>query len=100
LSAAVRALALSHERVVYAALFEASSAALRALAADPKFIGTDRLGFFGVLHNWGRTLDYHPHVHYGVPGGGVSADGSCWLPWRANFLVPVQALSIVFRAKF
>jgi hypothetical protein len=86
--------------VVYAALFEASSAALRALAADPKFVGTDRLGFFGVLHTWGRTLDYHPHVHHVVPGGGLSADGSCWLPSRADFLVPVQALSIVFRAKF
>jgi hypothetical protein len=35
-----------------------------------------------------------------VPGGGLSADSSCWLPSRADFLVPVQALSIVFRAKF
>ena len=39
-------------------------------------------------------------MHYVVPGGGVSADGSCWLPSRADFLVPVQALSLVFRAKF
>src|SRR5262245_47466982 len=100
LPAELRALARAHQRVVYAALFEASSAALRALAADPKFVGTDRLGFFDVLHTWGRTLDYHPHVHYVVPGGGLSADGSCWLPSRADFLVPVQALSIVFRAKF
>src|SRR3954469_21735041 len=100
LPAELRALARSHQRVVYAALFEASGAALRTLAADPKFDGTDRLGFFGVLHTWGRSLDYHPHVHYVVPGGGVSADGSCWLPSRANFLVPVEALSIVFRAKF
>src|SRR4029077_12184112 len=52
------------------------------------------------LHTWGRTLEYHPHVHYVVPGGGLSADGSRWLPSRADFLVPVQALSIVFRAKF
>jgi hypothetical protein len=100
LPAELRALARGHPRVVYAALFEASSEALRTLAADPRFVGTDRLGFFGVLHTWGRTLDYHPHVHYVVPGGGVSADGSCWLPSRADFLVPVQALSIVFRAKF
>src|SRR4051812_3045157 len=100
LPAELRALARSHQRVVYAALFEASSEALRALAADPKFVGTERLGFVGVLHTWGRTLDYHPHVHYVVPGGGVSADGSRWLPSRANFLVPVEALSIVFRAKF
>ena len=86
--------------MVYSALFEASSEALRLLAADPKFVGTDRIGFFGVLHTWGRTLEYHPHVHYVVPGGGLSADGSSWLPSRADFFVPVEALSIIFRAKF
>jgi hypothetical protein len=100
LPAELRPLARSRPRVVYAALFEASGAALRALAADPKFLGTDRLGFFGVLHTWGRALEYHPHVHYVVPGGGLSADGSRWLPSRADFLVPVRALSPVFRAKF
>jgi len=100
LPAELRDLARAHQRVVYAALFEASSAALRALAADPKYVGTDRLGFVGVLHTWGRTLEYHPHVHYVVPGGGLSADGTQWLPSRADFLVPVRALSILFRAKF
>ena len=100
LPAELRDVARGHQRVVYAALFEASSEALRALAADPKYVGTDRLGFFGVLHTWGRTLEYHPHVHYVVPGGGLSADGDRWLPSRADFLVPVKALSIVFRAKF
>jgi Putative transposase/Transposase zinc-binding domain len=100
LPAELRALARSHQRTVYSALFEASSTALRLLAADPKFVGTDRIGFFGVLHTWGRTLDYHPHVHYVLPGGGLSADGSSWLPSRANFFVPVEALSVIFRAKF
>jgi Putative transposase/Transposase zinc-binding domain len=100
LPAALRDLARSQQRVVYSALFQASSEALRSLAADPKYIGTDRLGFFGVLHTWGRTLEYHPHVHYVVPGGGLSADGAHWLPSRADFLVPAKALSIVFRAKF
>jgi Putative transposase/Transposase zinc-binding domain len=100
LPAELRELARGHQRAVYSALFEASSTALRALAADPKFVGTDRLGFFGVLHTWGRTLEYHPHVHYVVPGGGINKDGSCWLPSRADFLVPVKALSILFRAKF
>src|SRR5271166_1277346 len=100
LPAELRALARSHQRVIYAALFEASSQALRALAANPRFVGTYRLGFFGVLHTWGRTLDYHPHVHYVVPGGGIDEDGSRWLPSRANFLVPEEALSILFRGKF
>jgi len=96
----LRNLARSHQRVVYSALFEASSQALRTPAADPKFIGTDRLGFFGVLHTWGQTLEYYPHVHYVVRGGGLSADRSRWLPSRADSLVPAKALSIVFRAKF
>jgi hypothetical protein len=81
-------------------LFDASSAAIKALAADPKYVGTTQCGFFGVLHTWGRTLDYHPHVHYVVPGGGISADGTQWLPSRADFFVPVGALSVLFRAKF
>ena len=86
--------------MIYAALFEASSEALRALAANPRFVGTDRLGFFGVPHTWGRTLEYHPHVHYVVPGGGIDEAGSRWLPSRVDFLVPVKALSILLRAKF
>lgn len=49
-----------------------------------------RVGFFGVLHTWGRTLEYHPHVHYVVPGGAVSEDGSKWLPSRVDFFLPVK----------
>ena len=89
-----------HQRIAYAAMFEASSAAIKTLAAEPKYVGSKRCGFFGVLHTWGRTLEYHPHIHYVVPGGGLSADGSRWLPSRADFFVPVKALSILFRAKF
>jgi len=90
----------SHQRVAYAALFEASSVAIKTLASNPKHLGSSRCGFFGVLHTWGRTLEYHPHVHYVVPGGALSEDGSQWLPSRPDFFVPVRALSILFRAKF
>jgi hypothetical protein len=100
LPAGLRELVRRHQRIAYPALFDASSAALKTLAADPKYVGTTRCGFFGVLHTWGRTLDYHPHVHYVVPGGGVGADGARWLPSRADFFVPVRALSVLFRAKF
>jgi hypothetical protein len=100
LPAELRGSARSHQRTVYSALFEASSQALRTLAAEPRFVGTDGIGSFGVLRTWGRTLEYHPHVHYVVPGGGISADGSKWLPSRADFFVPVKALSMLFRAKF
>jgi hypothetical protein len=97
---ALRAWMRSHQRIAYAALFEASSEAIRKLATDPRHIGATQCGFFGVLHTWGRTLDYHPHVHYVVPGGGLDADGTQWLPSRADFFLPVRPLSILFRAKF
>ena len=53
----------------------------------------------GVLHTWTRALIYHPHVHYIVTGGGLSEGGE-WKRSREDFLVPVCALSVIFRAKF
>ena len=98
--AGLRAVVRRHQHVAYAMLFDASSAAIRKLTANPKYVGSSRCGFFGVLHTWGRTLEYHPHVHYVVPGGCLSDDGTAWLPSRADFFLPVRALSILFRAKF
>jgi len=90
----------SHQRLAYHALFQASATALKRLATDERFIGTDLPGFTGVLHTWGRQLQYHPHIHYIVPGGGLSKDRTTWRPSRANFFVPVKALSPIYRALF
>jgi hypothetical protein len=100
LPAELRRFVRSHPRLCYGALFAASSSAIRDLAANPKWVGTPQPGFFGVLHTWGRTLEYHPHIHYVVPGGGPTADGSRWMPSRANFFVPDRALSTLYRARF
>jgi Putative transposase/Transposase zinc-binding domain len=90
----------SHQRLAYHAMFKASSDALKRLAQDERFIGTDLPGFLGVLHPWGRQLQYHPHIPYIVPGGGLSKDRTTWCPSRANFFVPVKALSPISRALF
>src|SRR5262249_24747203 len=90
----------SHQRLAYQALFQASAMALKRLAHDERFIGTDLPGFTGVLHTWGRQLQYHPHIHYIVPGGGLSKDRTTWCPSRANFFVRVKALSPISRASF
>ncbi len=98
LPAELRPLARSNQKTIYHLLFRASSAALLKLAQDPRFVGA-RLGMVGVLHTWTRQLLYHPHVHYLVTGGGLTADGR-WCSSRADFLLPVKALSRIFRAKF
>jgi hypothetical protein len=53
----------------------------------------------GVFHTWDHNLSYHPHIHYLVPAGGLAKDGQRWLGTRFEFLVPVNALSKIFRAK-
>jgi len=98
LPAELRAIARSNQKTIYNLLFRAASQALQQLAQDPRFVG-GRLGMVGVLHTWTRQLLYHPHVHYIVTGGGLTADGR-WRSSRPDFLVPVKALSRIFRAKF
>ena len=90
----------SHPRECYQALFEAAKETLFALAADPKYIGSANIGATGVLHAWGRDLNYHPHLHFIVPGGAISADGVSWLSSRIDFLIPVLAASVIFSAKY
>lgn len=95
----LRALARGHSRQVYRLLLRCAAAALQTLAWDPRYVG-GRLGALAVLHTWTRALLYHPHVHLLVTAGGLSADGTAWrAPQHPAYLVPVQALSLIFRAK-
>jgi hypothetical protein len=72
---------------------------LQDLAQNPKRLGAT-LGLLGVLHTWTRTLEYHPHVHYLVPGGGLSLDQRQWISSHPKFLLPVKALSDRCRTLF
>jgi hypothetical protein len=90
----------SNQRPCYAALFKASADTIKKLAADKKYIGGDLAGFFGVLHTWGRQLQYHPHIHYIAPGGALSRKENKWHCARIDFYLPVRALSKIFKAKF
>jgi hypothetical protein len=96
---ALQEMARRHQKVVYNILFRTSAAALQDLAWDLRYVG-GQIGMVGVLHTWGRQLNYHPHVHYLVPAGGLSPNGEQWISARNTFLIPVKALSILFRAKF
>jgi hypothetical protein len=99
LPAGLRNLAFAHQRIVYGALLRCAAAALIKLAADPKYLGATPT-VLAVLHTWTRAMLFHPHVHLLVSAGGLSEEGQCWLnPKNPAFLVPVRALSVIFRAK-
>jgi hypothetical protein len=99
LPAELRDLVRSHQRVALALLMSTAAESLQALAADAHYVG-GRLGILAVLHTWTRALVYHPHVHCLVPGGGLAPDRQTWIAARAQFLVPVRALTVHFRARF
>ncbi len=63
-------------------------------------MGGNAPGFFGALHTWGRQMQYHPHIHYVVPGGTLSKSEEKWYPSSSGFYMNVRALSMIFRAKF
>lgn len=99
LPAELRILASRNQKLFYDTLFRASAQATQILARDPRFIG-GQVGLVGVLHTWTRNLAYHPHIHYLVPGGGLSKDQQNWLKARNSFFLPVRALSRLFRGRF
>lgn len=86
----------SHPKKGYDMLFAASARAMQELAGNPKRLHGS-LGMLGVLHTWSRTLIYHPHIHYLVPGGALSLDGRQWRRCPQNYLLAVKALSLRFR---
>lgn len=87
-----------HQKSLYAVLFRAAAEALQSLSSDPRYVGGE-IGILSVLHTWTRQLGRHPHVHCLVTGGGLAADGN-WIGARKTYLVPVKALSLLFRARF
>ena len=99
LPAQIAAIAFQNKAVVYTILFKAVAETMRTIAADPRHLGAE-IGLIAVLHSWGQTLTYHPHLHCIVPGGGVSRDGTRWISCRPGFFLPVRVLSRLFRRRF
>ena len=92
-------IAFHNKAAVYDLLFRAASETMLTIAADPRHLGA-RIGITAVLHTWGSALTHHPHVHMIVPGGGISLDGTRWIPSRPAFLLPVHVLGKLFRRLF
>ena len=95
----VASIAYHNKAVVYAMLFEAAAETLKTIAADKRHLGAE-IGATMVLHTWGQTLTYHPHVHCIVPGGGLAPERDRWVACRQRFFLPVRVLSRLYRRLF
>ena len=92
----LRAWLRSHQKLGYALLLKESAGTLQDVASRDKYLGA-QLGLLSVLHTWGRQLQFHPHVHCVVPGGGLREDRLRWCRPKTDFFLPYQVLGERFR---
>ena len=88
----------ANQEFLYALLHRCSSETLLELSSDKKYLGAAP-GIIQVLHTWGQTLNYHPHIHCIVTGGGLTKDYRLKTS-PARFFIPVKVLGPKFRGKF
>ena len=91
-------LTMQNQRVIYDLLLKASAQTILELAADKKYLGA-QVGVTSILHTWSQNLNFHPHVHMIVPGGGLSKEDK-WLTGSKKFFLPVKVMAKKFRGKF
>jgi hypothetical protein len=58
------------------------------------------IGMTMVLHTHNRRLDFHPHIHIVLPGGGVDKRRRQWKKKKGKYLFNKEAMAKVFRARF
>ncbi len=96
----LNALCMQYPRIMYASLFDAAWDTINTFSKDEKHLGATT-GMISILHTWGQQLTLHPHLHCIIPAGGLTKLGE-WKHCKTNgnYLFPVKALSVVFRAKY
>lgn len=88
-----------NQEQLYNLLFKAASDTLLILCRDKKYMGATP-GIISVLHTWGQKLNYHPHLHVCLSGGGLNACGNFIETKHKGFIIPVQVVGKMFRGKF
>src|SRR5699024_6900695 len=101
----LNSLIMGNRKELFSLLFESASYTLLKLAKDKKWLGATP-GIISILHTWGQTLNFHPHVHCIVSGGGVKEDKDGGIRWvkekrrSGNYLFPGTAMQQIYKAYF
>lgn len=91
-------LVYANQSLLYSLLYKCVSETLLELSADSKYLGAVP-GIIQILHTWGQTLNFHPHMHCIVAGAGLTAAKQFRRSSR-DFFIPVKVLASKFRGKF
>lgn len=85
-----------NKKVCYDILFQAATETLNLVAKNNKGV---TLGYFGVLHTWNQELQYFPHLHFVVPGCGITEAKQYKSLGSSRYFLPVKVLSKVYQGK-
>lgn len=88
-----------NQKLLYNLMFSCTSDTLLTLCRDKKYMGATP-GIIMVLHTWGQKLNFHPHIHCCLSGGGLTETGEFSESCHKGFLLPLQAIGKMFRGKF
>lgn len=72
---------------------------LLTLCEDSRYMGA-KPGILSVLHTWGQKLNFHPHVHTCISGGGITRDGRFVETQHKGFFIPEKVIAKMFRGKY
>lgn len=95
----LRSLAYRNQRAVYSIFFACVASTLKDFGLNPENLGAE-IGMTMVLHTHSRRLDFHPHIHVIVPGGGIDKRRRQWKKKKQKYLFNHKNLANVFRARF
>ena len=90
-------IAMYNQKDFYKILDKATSESILELASDSKWLGA-KVGITSILHTWGQTMEFHPHIHNIVTDGGVSNNE--WKQTKENYIFKVKVLSTLFKKNF
>lgn len=95
----LRSTAMQQPKIVFNLLIQSAASTLKRFGLNEKNFNAE-LGLCVVLHTHTRRLDYHPHVHIVIPGGGIHKARKEWRKIKGKYLFNGRSLAKVFRAEF
>jgi hypothetical protein len=93
----LNSLVLNNKKLFYSLLFKTVSETLKKVSR--KYLSSTP-AFLCILHTWGQTLSYHPHIHVLITGGGLSTAKDKWIDSKEKFFLPIRVLSKLFQRLF
>lgn len=95
----LNSLIYENQKLLYGLMFQCATDTLLTLCRDKKHLGATP-GIVSVLHTQGQRLNFHPHIHTMLSGGGLTASGQFIEAAHKGYLLPKGAMGRLYRGKF